>query len=37
MYLQSYNPMGNAVLSTIVAAIPIVTLLYFIALHPWRD
>jgi len=37
MYLQTYNPMGNAVLSTIVAAIPIVTLLYFIALHPWRD
>src|SRR5262252_3754326 len=37
MYLQTYNPMGNAFLSTIVAAIPIVTLLYFIALHPWRD
>ncbi|HUL65463.1 MAG TPA: L-lactate permease [Burkholderiaceae bacterium] len=37
MYLQTYNPMGNAFLSTCVAAIPIVTLLYFIALHPWRD
>ncbi|HTT13041.1 MAG TPA: lactate permease LctP family transporter [Burkholderiaceae bacterium] len=37
MYLQTYNPLGNAFLSTIVAAIPIVTLLYFIALHPWRD
>jgi lactate permease len=37
MYLQTYNPMGNAFLSTIVAAIPIVTLLYFIALHPSRD
>ena len=37
MYHQNYNPMGNAFLSTIVAAIPILTLLYFIALHPHRD
>ena len=37
MYHQNYNPMGNALLSTIVAAIPILTLLYFIALHPHRD
>src|SRR5215470_1702068 len=37
MYQQNYNPMGNVVLSTIVAAIPILTLLYFIALHPHRD
>src|SRR3982751_1285302 len=37
MYQQTYNPMGNVVLSTIVAAIPILTLLYFIALHPHRD
>ena len=37
MFLQNYNPFGNAVLSTIVAAIPIVVLLYFIALHPHRD
>src|SRR6478672_12899548 len=37
MYQQTYNPMGNGVLSTIVAAIPILTLLYFIALHPHRD
>src|SRR5437016_7816161 len=37
MYLQTYNPMGNVFLSTIVAAIPILTLLYFIALHPSRD
>jgi lactate permease len=37
MYYQSYNPMGNVFLSTIVAAIPIVVLLYFIALHPYRD
>jgi lactate permease len=37
MYQQIYDPVGNAVLSTIVAAIPIFTLLYFIALHPHRD
>ena len=37
MYLQNYNPLGNAVLSTLVAAIPIGVLLYFIALHPHRD
>jgi lactate permease len=36
-YHQNYNPLGNVVLSTIVAAIPIVALLYFIALHPHRD
>ncbi len=34
---QVYNPFGNAFLSTLVAAIPICTLLYFIALHPHRD
>jgi lactate permease len=34
---QIYNPFNNAVLSTLVAAIPICTLLYFIALHPHRD
>ncbi|HXH92893.1 MAG TPA: L-lactate permease, partial [Thermoanaerobaculia bacterium] len=37
MYHQTYNPTGNVVLSTVVAAIPIVVLLYFIALHPHRD
>ena len=37
MYQQSYDPFGNSVLSTAVAAIPIVVLLYFIALHPYRD
>ena len=37
MYFQNYNPLGNAVLSTIAAAIPIGTLLYFIAIHPHRD
>lgn len=34
MYLQDYTRLGNVWLSTLVAAIPIVTLLYFIALHP---
>ena len=37
MYQQVYDPMGNVFLSTLVAAIPIITLLYFIALHPYRD
>src|ERR1022692_2938313 len=34
---QVYNPFNNALLSTLVAAIPICTLLYFVALHPHRD
>ncbi len=37
MYQQNYDPAGNVVLSTLLAAIPILTLLYFIALHPHRD
>jgi lactate permease len=37
MYHQIYNPLGNAFLSTIAAAVPILTLLYFIALHRHRD
>jgi len=37
MYQQNYDPLGNAFLSAIVAAIPILTLLYFIALHRHRD
>src|SRR4051794_32763158 len=37
MYQQNYDPMGNVFLSTLIAAIPILTLLYFIALHPHRD
>ena len=37
MYLQNYNPLGNAFLSTLVALVPIGTLLYFIAIHPHRD
>ncbi len=37
IYKQNYNPLSNVILSTIVAAIPILTLLYFIALHPHTD
>jgi len=37
MYQQNYNPLGNVLLSTIMAAVPILVLLYFIALHPHRD
>src|SRR5438477_10159147 len=37
MYHQSYNPTGSVVLSTLVAALPILVLLYFIAVHPHRD
>jgi lactate permease len=37
MYQQNYDPFGNAILSTIVAAVPICVLLYFIALHAHRD
>jgi lactate permease len=37
MYQQLYNPLGNVFLSTLAAAVPIATLLYFIALHRHRD
>src|ERR1044071_4173322 len=37
MYHQTYNPTGNVALSTLIAAVPILTLLYFIGLHPHRD
>ena len=37
MYQQNYDPLGNTALSTLVAAVPILVLLYFIALHPHRD
>ena len=37
MYHQNYDPFGNPFLSTVVAAVPIAVLLYFIALHPHRD
>jgi lactate permease len=37
MFYQNYNPTGSVVLSTLLAAVPILVLLYFIALHPRRD
>jgi lactate permease len=37
MYHQNYNPTGSVLLSTLLAAVPILVLLYFIALHPHRD
>ncbi len=37
MYTQNYDPLGLRLLSTIAAAVPIVVLLYFIAVHPHRD
>ncbi len=37
MYHQNYDPAGNVFLSTLLAAVPILVLLYFIALHPHRD
>ena len=37
MYQQSYDPLGNVFLSTVAAAVPILVLLYFIALHRHRD
>src|SRR5438445_11881563 len=37
MYHQNYHPTANVVLSTLAAAIPILVLLYCIALHPHRD
>jgi lactate permease len=37
VYQQSYDPLGNVFLSTVAAAVPILVLLYFIALHRHRD
>src|SRR5437016_1455621 len=37
VYLQEYDPLGSPILSSIAAALPILTLLYFIALHVHRD
>ena len=37
MYQQNYNPLGIGILSFVAALLPILTLLYLIALHPHRD
>lgn len=34
---QVYDPMGNSFLSTLFAAVPVLTLLYLLALHPHKD
>ncbi|WP_422393249.1 L-lactate permease [Neomoorella humiferrea] len=36
-YLQNYNPLNNVFLSTVVAALPIVVLLYLLAIHPHKN
>jgi lactate permease len=36
-YLQNYDPFHNRFLSTLAAAIPVVTLLYLLALHPTKS
>jgi len=36
-FYQNYNPLNNFALSTLVAALPIVVLLYLLAIHPWKD
>jgi lactate permease len=36
-YLQNYNPLGNAFWSTLAAALPVLTLLYLLALHPTKS
>jgi lactate permease len=38
-WLQNFNPLGNTLLSTLAAAIPVVTLFFFLAvrrLHAWK-
>ncbi|MDR0434044.1 MAG: L-lactate permease, partial [Gracilibacteraceae bacterium] len=36
-YIQAYDPFGNAALSTIVAALPVLVLLYLLAIHPHKN
>src|SRR4029453_11755552 len=36
-FFQTYDPLGNPWLSTLVAGLPIFVLLYFLAIHPHRD
>ncbi|NLI93254.1 MAG: L-lactate permease, partial [Peptococcaceae bacterium] len=35
-YYQNYDPLGNVFLSTLMAALPIIVLLYLLALHPHK-
>lgn len=36
-FWQTYDPFGSPLLSTLVAALPLLLLLYLLAVHPWRD
>jgi len=36
-YFQNYDPLGNVYLSTFMAALPIIVLLYLLALHPHKN
>ena len=36
-FFQTYDPLGNVWLSTLVAGLPIFVLLYFLAIHPHRQ
>ncbi|MEW8976970.1 MAG: L-lactate permease [Symbiobacterium sp.] len=36
-FLQTYDPLGQPLLSTLVAALPLLLLLYLLAFVPWRD
>jgi len=36
-YLQNYNPLNNTFLSTLLAALPIIVLLYLLAIHPHKN
>jgi len=37
MFYQNYDPLANVLLSTLLAALPILVFLYFLALHPYRE
>jgi len=36
-FQQTYDPFGNPILSTLLAALPLLLLIYLLAMHPWRD
>lgn len=37
LFQQTYDPFGNPFLSTLLAALPLLLLIYLLAVHPWRD
>ncbi len=36
-FLQTYDPLGSPLLSTLLAALPLLLLIYLLAAHPWHD